>query len=238
MTVAHPNKWPTLVITFVFFFQLVSGAVNSSQCQDGTYDHDGLKCCKCGIGLYVKEHCTANLEFGQCEPCDVNTYSSQPTGQTSCEPCTSCSHDSANLEEADKCTRAVNRKCRCKNDHYCVSGTSDNCKLCSPCAKCPKGVKETCKGNSDTVCNEKTEVVDNTGTIVGIIIAIAILIAVVGAAFWYYRRKKRRQNPPSQHPNGNVQGLDVELKLPLSVGGSGGTASYKNSRDGSPALPP
>lgn len=24
-------------------------------------------------------------------------------------------------------------------------------------SRCPKGVKETCKGNSDTVCNEKTE---------------------------------------------------------------------------------
>lgn len=50
--------------------------------------------CLPAVGLYVKEHCTANLELGQCEPCDVNTYSSQPTGQTSCEPCTSCSHDS------------------------------------------------------------------------------------------------------------------------------------------------
>lgn len=48
--------------------------------------------CLPAVGLYVKEHCTANLQFGQCEPCNADTFSSHPTGQTYCEPCTSCSH--------------------------------------------------------------------------------------------------------------------------------------------------
>ncbi|XP_036980677.1 tumor necrosis factor receptor superfamily member 6 [Acanthopagrus latus] len=206
---AHANKCPVLVFAFVLFSQLMSGAVASSQCVDGTYDHGELKCCKCGIGLYVKEHCTANLQFGQCEPCNAGTFSSHPTGQTYCEPCTSCSHVNANLEVEEECTSAVNRKCRCKKDHYCIS-PRDTCKLCSPCATCPEGIKVPCIANNNTVCNEEQKEANNTGTVVGIIIAI-VLIAVVGVAVWYYRRKQQRQNLSFQHPNGTVDIADVEL---------------------------
>lgn len=43
------------------------------------------------VGLYLVEHCTKTLEYGKCEACKVDTYSSEPTSQMSCEPCRSCS---------------------------------------------------------------------------------------------------------------------------------------------------
>lgn len=44
------------------------------------------------LGQYLVEHCTKNLQNGKCDLCPDNTYSSEPTSETSCEPCTSCSH--------------------------------------------------------------------------------------------------------------------------------------------------
>lgn len=44
------------------------------------------------IGQHLVEHCTENLQYGKCELCQVETYSSEPSSQMSCEPCTSCSH--------------------------------------------------------------------------------------------------------------------------------------------------
>ncbi|XP_073338694.1 tumor necrosis factor receptor superfamily member 6 [Pagrus major] len=213
---AHVNRCPARITTAVLFSLLVS-VVSSSQCIDGTYDHDGMQCCKCGIGLYVETHCTANLEFGQCVPCPAETFSSHPTGLTSCEPCTSCSHDIANLEEEVTCTSARNRKCRCKKDHYCASGT-DICTLCQSCAKCPEGIKVPCTGNNNTVCNERgkeTEGGDQTGKIVGIIFGILLIAAVgvgVGVAVWFYC-KRQGQNTLSQLPNGHVENPGPELEL-------------------------
>lgn len=43
-------------------------------------------------GLHLSEHCTENLKSGKCDLCKPGTYSSEPTSQMSCEPCTSCSH--------------------------------------------------------------------------------------------------------------------------------------------------
>uniref|UniRef100_A0A3B5KKI7 Uncharacterized protein n=1 Tax=Takifugu rubripes TaxID=31033 RepID=A0A3B5KKI7_TAKRU len=128
---------------------------SSSQCVDGTYKHDGRDCCLCAAGLYLVEHCTKTLEYGKCEACKVDTYSSEPTSQMSCEPCRSCSQPNDNLEEDEPCTPARNRKCRCRKDHYC-SSKLEICRLCNPCSICePEGIKVACTANNDTVCNER-----------------------------------------------------------------------------------
>ncbi|TWW78594.1 hypothetical protein D4764_11G0007150 [Takifugu flavidus] len=69
---------------------------SSSQCVDGTYKHDGRDCCLCAAGLYLMEHCTETLQYGKCETCKDDTYSSEPTSQMSCEPCRSCSQPNGN----------------------------------------------------------------------------------------------------------------------------------------------
>ncbi|KAI3363277.1 hypothetical protein L3Q82_011905 [Scortum barcoo] len=108
-------------------------------------------------GQYVKKDCFTNLQKGECELCPDGTYTNQWNSQRSCELCTSCTQPNANLEEAEPCTRGRDRKCRCKKDHYCDSGTG-TCTLCQPCTKCgTAGVKVPCTVNSDTVCNEQTE---------------------------------------------------------------------------------
>lgn len=37
------------------------------------------------------EHCTENENYGKCEICEHETYSSEPNGHMTCERCTSCS---------------------------------------------------------------------------------------------------------------------------------------------------
>uniref|UniRef100_A0A8P4K464 Apoptosis-mediating surface antigen FAS n=1 Tax=Dicentrarchus labrax TaxID=13489 RepID=A0A8P4K464_DICLA len=81
--------------------------------------------------LFLK-HCNTNLQRGECKECEAETYSSYHNDQTSCEPCTSCSHPNANLEVVEHCTPASDAKCGCKKDHYCVTA-EESCKLCHPC---------------------------------------------------------------------------------------------------------
>uniref|UniRef100_A0A3Q3WL91 Uncharacterized protein n=1 Tax=Mola mola TaxID=94237 RepID=A0A3Q3WL91_MOLML len=146
-----------LLRTLISSLFLIIALARSHECVDGTYRHDGRYCCRCGVGLRVDEHCTENLGNGKCESCPDETYSSEPNGQTFCEPCTSCSQPNDNLEVAENCSPASNRRCQCQKDHYCASGT-ENCRLCHPCNKCgAEGIKVECTGNNNTVCNDKIE---------------------------------------------------------------------------------
>uniref|UniRef100_A0A8P4K0R2 Tumor necrosis factor receptor superfamily member 6 n=1 Tax=Dicentrarchus labrax TaxID=13489 RepID=A0A8P4K0R2_DICLA len=106
-------------------------------------------------GWRVVKHCNTNLQRGECKECEAETYSSYHNDQTSCEPCTSCSHPNANLEVVEHCTPASDAKCGCKKDHYCVTA-EESCKLCHPCKTCdgPENIKEPCTGHSNTVCKE------------------------------------------------------------------------------------
>lgn len=49
------------------------------------------------VGLYLVEHCTMTLQYGKCEACKDDTYSSMPTNQMSCEPCRSCSQPNGTI---------------------------------------------------------------------------------------------------------------------------------------------
>ncbi|XP_041803368.1 tumor necrosis factor receptor superfamily member 6 [Chelmon rostratus] len=200
------DKFPVLVIAFGLFSHHVSVVV-SSQCVDGTYEHDGRDCCLCPPGQHLVEHCTTNLEVGKCDPCDPGTYSSHPTAEMSCDLCTSCSQPSENLEEDEPCTVAQDRKCRCQKDHYCVSST-DICRLCHRCKQCgTEGIKVPCAGHNDTVCNDKIEGGVSGGKITGIVFAVIVIIAIGGLAVFFFK-KRRRQQPQAELTNGNA--TDVE----------------------------
>ncbi|XP_075931918.1 tumor necrosis factor receptor superfamily member 6-like isoform X2 [Anarhichas minor] len=171
---------------------------SSNPCVDGTYNNSGRRCCRCSTGQYVKDHCTADLQYGKCERCPPKTYSSQPTNLDSCEPCTSCKDTNANLEEKEPCTSAVDAKCQCKQDHYCSSGT-ETCRLCNPCKECPEGIKLACSAHNNTVCNDKIEEVNNNGVIIGVGSLIGVLLVALSAyCIWKCYRKRtltQRFNP-------------------------------------------
>ncbi|XP_056903944.1 tumor necrosis factor receptor superfamily member 6 [Takifugu flavidus] len=169
---------------------------SSSQCVDGTYKHDGRDCCLCAAGLYLMEHCTETLQYGKCETCKDDTYSSEPTSQMSCEPCRSCSQPNDNLEEDEPCTPARNRKCRCRKDHYC-SSKLEICRLCNPCSICePEGIKVACTANNDTVCNERAPDGLSVGVILGIVFGVIgpVIGLLIVVACWHKRRKQQSED--------------------------------------------
>uniref|UniRef100_A0A3Q0R2B9 Tumor necrosis factor receptor superfamily member 6 n=1 Tax=Amphilophus citrinellus TaxID=61819 RepID=A0A3Q0R2B9_AMPCI len=103
-------------------------------CADGSYELEGRTCCLCSAGQRVKEHCTPDSQNdGQCEHCENGTYNSVANFQETCQPCTSCSHPNAHLEEEEPCTIVRNTKCRCKKHHFC---SSKECTICHPCKIC------------------------------------------------------------------------------------------------------
>uniref|UniRef100_A0A3P9PG30 TNFR-Cys domain-containing protein n=1 Tax=Poecilia reticulata TaxID=8081 RepID=A0A3P9PG30_POERE len=131
--------------------------VKRQECQDGTYEHGGINCCKCAAGQRVGEHCTKTANDGKCVFCVSHfTYNSEPNSKDSCEICTSCSQENANLEEEESCTTIKDRKCRCKKGYYCPKADG-TCKICNPCTRCDStGIKDACTATSDAVCNEET----------------------------------------------------------------------------------
>ncbi|XP_028325415.1 tumor necrosis factor receptor superfamily member 6 isoform X3 [Gouania willdenowi] len=124
-------------------------------CPHGSYDHEGRTCCLCAAGQYLTKHCTVSPDDRKCEQCVEGTYNSHPNNQETCLPCTSCSHQNANLEVATACAVNRNTRCQCKTDHYCTSFSAGSCKVCDPCTTCGVGgIKEACADEKDTVCNE------------------------------------------------------------------------------------
>ncbi|XP_032397614.1 tumor necrosis factor receptor superfamily member 6 [Etheostoma spectabile] len=225
MIAAESSKFPAWfsVVTLVLLFLLKSAASSTNEgqnisqsCVDGTYEHEGKKCCLCGAGLHLEEHCTVNLQIGKCKTCLKETYSSHPNNHESCEPCTSCSQPNANLEVDEPCTPARNARCRCKKDHYCSSDIK-TCKICYPCKVCEKGIKVACTANSDTVCSEGYNTV---GIIVGITVPVVVILLVISLGLWLWRRNRKRQqqvelmNVTSEENSHFLRVVDLQAHLP------------------------
>ncbi|XP_047459820.1 tumor necrosis factor receptor superfamily member 6 [Mugil cephalus] len=233
---ASASKISTLLIFLIFFVDLLSLAISSTQanvhqdspygksrirrqtCVDGMYDHEGKQCCKCAAGQRVEKHCTTDLTYGQCEFCEEDTYISHPNGQTSCDPCTSCNQPNANLEVDLPCTRARNTRCRCKTDHYCDTGT---CKVCLPCTTCEFGVDKACTPTSDAVCKEANN--NNVGAIVAPIVIVALLVIGGILVYWFVWRKRQRgieDHGPDDQPLRDIPEISLDdiqpLLLPIS----------------------
>ncbi|XP_041646248.1 tumor necrosis factor receptor superfamily member 6 isoform X2 [Cheilinus undulatus] len=225
---ANRNTFSSLYFCCALIFILVSVFAVSSQaeCQDGNYTHEDRVCCLCGVGQKLVEHCTGNEEYGKCEPCDSGTYSSHPSSEKNCEPCTDCSHHNENLEVERPCEAASDAKCRCREDHYCVSNDKDICLLCNPCKECgPEGTKDKCSGNNDTVCNEVMPEAYPVRTIVGIIVPICLVITVVALCCFKMRKirsrlhtitLRRRGHVPDEemHPLREVPDMDLQPLIP------------------------
>lgn len=192
---AGVNTSPVWFTACAVLSTVVSSALG--QCTDGTYAHEGLDCCKCAAGQYLLSHCHTNLT-GHCEICKPGSYNSHPNADASCEPCTSCSQANANLEVEEPCTPGRDTKCRCKKDHYCVSGV-ESCKLCQRCKECAHGVKVPCSGYNDTACNDKSR---NEGLIAGIIVLVFILVCgtIGGIALFVWKRKRCNSQEKEQSP--------------------------------------
>ncbi|XP_060895893.1 tumor necrosis factor receptor superfamily member 26 [Labrus mixtus] len=215
---ADSNKVSALFIVCVLIFTLVSFPSASCQtdagspCEHGTYRHEERDCCRCGVGNKLKAHCVANLQYGECEPCEPGTFSSQPSQEKFCEPCKHCHHPNENLEEAEPCTPPRNAKCRCKPDHYCI-GDIKNCLLCHPCKKCgAEGIKVKCAGNNNTVCNEEIKGGNQAAIIAGIVVAVLLLIIAAAAAVFIWRKKSRSGGQViASGTNGNVELLPLRV---------------------------
>ncbi|XP_042357471.1 tumor necrosis factor receptor superfamily member 6 [Plectropomus leopardus] len=216
---ADSSKFPAWFFTYILRFLLVSasfccagGTAASPPCVDGTYEHEGRKCCLCAAGLYLEKHCTTNLQYGECKICAAGMYSSHPNYADSCELCKSCSQPNANQEEDEPCTPARNTKCRCKKGHYCNSG-AETCIICYPCKECgDEGIKEACTLTNNTVCNEKTDGGNKTGTIVGIIVGILVLLSLVLLAFLWKKKwySFKRELDPGNQSNGRAHDLEMQ----------------------------
>ncbi|MED6277993.1 hypothetical protein CHARACLAT_019188 [Characodon lateralis] len=175
--------------------------VRRQVCADGTYTHDGKTCCLCSAGQHLIGHCKTSTDNTQCEICQPgSTYSSHPNSKESCEPCTSCSHENANLEVEESCTIYRDTKCKCKKDHYCPSGTG-TCTICQPCDKCDfTGVKEPCSATSNAVCNEESKGLGG-GPIAGIVITLLVVVLVfVGLILFRKKIQERPYSPNTSNP--------------------------------------
>ncbi|KAL3050434.1 hypothetical protein OYC64_012463 [Pagothenia borchgrevinki] len=215
MKTADSSKFPSwffiVVLVSLRSVDLSSALGETQQCVDGTYEHEGVTCCLCGAGTYLESHCTTT-QPGKCTSCRERTYSSHPHNQESCEPCTSCSHRNANLEENVSCTRARDAMCQCKKDHFCSS--KETCILCYPCKECTEGVKVSCTATNNTVCSEKTEGGTNTGLIVGLIVPIVLILLGLLVFFWIRKRKqeeKEERNRRLEDPSLKEPLLDCDL---------------------------
>ncbi|CAN9499724.1 unnamed protein product [Ophioblennius macclurei] len=208
-------------IAFILFFYVSVGQVDANAmrdifrmkrqvCLDGTYEHEGKTCCLCAAGQFLKEHCNLSQDDGKCDHCEPgSTYNNHPNNLETCQVCTSCTHPNANLEVAERCTIARDTKCRCKQDHYCISNTGI-CTICQPCTKCSTSIKEACTATSDTVCNEPEG--SQTSKIVGLIVAVLVILA--GAAVGVVCFLKKRKAAPTSvenpsHGNGPAQEMQL-----------------------------
>uniref|UniRef100_UPI003AAE3C1F tumor necrosis factor receptor superfamily member 6 n=1 Tax=Centroberyx gerrardi TaxID=166262 RepID=UPI003AAE3C1F len=149
-------------------------------CQDGVYTHEGRECCLCAAGQRLKKPCSTGPEDGECELCETGTYNPVANSQPNCEPCTSCSQHNANLEQEEACTPYRNRVCRCKQNHYCVSGT-EPCTACKPCTECGgEGNKVACTATNNAVCNDKNEGgINLAAVLIPIFIGITLIVLVL-----------------------------------------------------------
>ncbi|XP_030603219.1 tumor necrosis factor receptor superfamily member 6-like [Archocentrus centrarchus] len=199
-----------IICVWVFLDKSISIEGRRQVCADGSYELEGRTCCLCTAGQRVKEHCTPDSQNdGQCEHCENGTYNSVANFQETCQPCTSCSHPNANLEEEEPCTIVRNTKCRCKKHHFC---SSKECTICQSCKICGfGGIKADCTATSDTVCN------DAGGAIAGIVVLVFILVigAIVAAGYVVIRRKTRDRNRQKEQVGKDESGPHVELDVLL-----------------------
>ncbi|XP_046885748.1 tumor necrosis factor receptor superfamily member 6 [Hypomesus transpacificus] len=164
-------------------------------CPDGTYEHEGVTCCRCAPGQRLQKHCTLKPDDRICDFCTTEvTYNSEPTFLDSCEPCSSCD-PKANLEVEDKCTIRKNTVCRCQKGYYCDRAKED-CTACHLCKTCGENVvKVPCTATNNTICHEGQKDSDsenNYGRRMAIAVTstLVFIAAAAGLGVFCWRKKK------------------------------------------------
>ncbi|XP_075997807.1 tumor necrosis factor receptor superfamily member 6-like [Genypterus blacodes] len=208
-----------IAVLFVIFSLLICGPrsydftgifrFKRSVCPNGTYNHEGRPCCLCGASYRLTKHCQNTPDDRTCDPCPADTYSSHPNAQMNCQPCTSCQHPDAGLEEADRCSPARDAVCQCKQNHYCTN-SEQPCKVCLLCKDCgDAGVKEGCTDTSDTVCSEKSEGGNTLAIALGVPAAIVVLV-LIGLFVWCMKRQCLNRNQRSVQVSGGPTEKEME----------------------------
>ncbi|XP_052386338.1 tumor necrosis factor receptor superfamily member 6 [Carassius gibelio] len=159
-----------------------------SDCEYGTYPHEGRECCLCPRGKRVLKDCTDTNET-DCELCEHGTYMDHLNSENECWPCKVCDSN-ANMEEQDKCSLYSNTVCKCKNSFYCEKGSP--CKICYQCDTCEKyGVKKSCTETNNTVCHDAKEPENHQGaTVAGLVLLLIVVAGVILVVLWLRRNKK------------------------------------------------
>lgn len=187
--------------------------IKRQECQKGTYEHEGRKCCKCLAGQKLKEHCTA-LSQTQCEICEEGKeFQSHPSSLMTCELCTSCAHPNANLEVERQCTAYNDTICKCKANHYCPKSET-TCKICIPCDVCgSEGEEVACSATSNTICNEPQD--NSVAIILGTLLPLAVAAICIGIGCFFW---KKRKSGSRSIETGPVDSSEVQIPLQQSVG--------------------
>nr|KAF6445436.1 TNF receptor superfamily member 1B [Molossus molossus] len=111
---------------------------SESFCQQNDYYEKKVQmCCRmCPPGYRAQAFCTKTSNT-ECAPCEDSTYTQLWNRVSKCLSCGSrCSSDQV---ETQACTRERNRVCSCRPGWYCVLGSDQGCRLCSPLRRCPPG---------------------------------------------------------------------------------------------------
>ncbi|KAL4236315.1 hypothetical protein ACF0H5_004702 [Mactra antiquata] len=148
--------------------------------------------CICGPGKYWHQ--------GMCKTCGIGCKDNQceDTGNCVCKPgyYGNMCKDSCNVNCVDE-TCDLNGHCDagCVNGFYgssCTMKCPKNCVSCSGEGHCggkckPGYIGSTCE---ETTGNTAKEATDNTGLIVGIVLALLLIAIIIGVACCYWRRRQ------------------------------------------------
>ncbi|CAN9512799.1 unnamed protein product [Ophioblennius macclurei] len=160
------------------------------------YRHGDLCCLYCPAGTYVKSHCTASGEAGQCEECDSGTFTEHENELTKCLPCTQCR--SADQELVKMCTHAEDAKCQCKAGRFCHP--EEACEVCKKCARCKSDeeVARNCTSTTNTECKKiqsKPDAPSDSTTVIVLSVLLPLTLCVIVLGVYVWRRRQSESEP-------------------------------------------
>ncbi|XP_056148280.1 tumor necrosis factor receptor superfamily member 6 [Lampris incognitus] len=166
--------------------------VKRERCQHDFYQHEGKNCCLCAAGEKLSKPCRTTDVDRECLPCELgNTYNSHPNSLPECEPCTSCSHPSANLQVETPCNLTKNTVCGCKPNHYCEGGQK-YCKFCLPSQQ-------------------------SYGLGIGLAVTFTVLIIVAALGVYLCRKKQNAQRQCNENPEAIEGPTTVDMEPLINV---------------------